>query len=661
MSNKKISNPYKSIGILKKIILDDSNKQKKHIQKYITRGNPNIQFFKKVYYRFYNFSTQSFSFLSDSKQELDFNIEKKFIFKFKHTGDLLSSMYLLIRLPKIISDDETKLSYVRNVGVAIIKNIDLKIKGQVISRINGENIYISNILSSDTSKNIFNTSRAYNSDINIPDYNTKYSHTTTSKLYNRPIDINDEQLHIPIEFGFSKDPSLYMPLFLYNTDDIVIEVTLRALNEIYTVETHDKDYWYYAKNPNVTGYTIPSSSAQFRNDALSNTNMSYISTFPTFAFKQQTEYINSSSGNGSPYYLQRYESRTVSIPNTSVTAQNIKYKLFSCCDSSDPTISHNFNINCKLESQQIFLDKELKQKFYNIFIYTYLFEHYIQDISSSYIHKTYTEKNELRLNILSPIKNMLLAIQRSDNSLRNEWLNFSNYEDSTLTEKKILKYQDNWWYLANSVTKTATNAIVITSPSSSAEYIITPDNFQEFLFRYGPHGEAGYIYDSSGSGFSQWPDAIKGNESTYTIKEINEFRTTWKYRKASDIPVINTDNFNSTWKQSPLDTMEIKFHSHIREDIKPSIYYNTLQPYNHSTNIFPAGLFMYSFNLNTHNIQPHGSFKLNPRLRFTINLNLNKSQTFNDVENYFTITPYALCYNIIHIKKDSFSLLYYNY
>jgi hypothetical protein len=643
----------KPFGVLKKTINNDNN-SKKNIEKPLTKGDPKYSFFKQVYYRFYNFSIQSFSHIPKGKIQLEFNKPVTQIFTLRNTADLLGNMYLHLRLPKIITNDEHKLSYVKNIGLSIIKNIDFKIKGDIINNITGQKLYILNKL---LKKNA--TLKLGNTNLQVPESNMKYSTTKTSKLYNRPIDQQDETLIIPIHFGFSKHPSLYLPLFLYTTEDIEIHVTLRALNEIYTVNVHDKDYWYYAKEPNVAGYTIPSSNTQFRKDAISNTNMKTIANFPTLTFGENTTYINSSNGNGSPYFLKRYESRKVTIPTITTTSQNIKYNLYSCCESQT-SISGEYNISCTMETEQFFLDPLLKSKFNNLFIYSYLFDQFIEDTNIT--SKTYTDSAELRLNFHSPIKQLVLSIQRSDNHTRNEWLNFTNYEDASLTETEIVKFQDNWWYNSNSVTKTTVSEDVIISDAGATSVLtIIPDNFQEFIFRYGPQGEAGHIIDTSGSGFSGWPDSIKGNEQTYSIQEIDVFRNIWKYRNASEIPQINNTNFTSTWKESPLDTMEIVFHSHIREDAKNSKYYHSLQPYIHSNNNLDSGLFLYSFNIDSNPIQPTGSYKVRADLLFILNLVLNSAQSFNNVDNALTITPYALCHNIIHMKQDTFSLLYYNY
>lgn len=659
---------FNEIGFLRKMI---NNTSQQDTENFITKGNPSINHFKKVFYRFYNFSIQSFKNYPKGKNILDFNVETTQTFTFKNVGDLLGRMYLILKLPKIITDDEVNLKYIKNVGLGIIKNIDFKIKGETISSINGQKLYLLQKLNYDSGSSF----QVKNNVVNVPEENLKYKHETTTtftsrgpatsltlttlnKLYNRPIDTDTEQLIIPLLFGFSKEPSLYLPLFLFKTEDIRIEITFRALNELYTVEQFEKDYWYYVKNHDVSGYSLPTESIQFRKDALENTDMGDILNSNTNTFGEQTTYRN--AGNGSPYYLKRYESRKTGIPDISIPAQNIKYHLYSCCNSSDTDSSGNYYISSVIETEQIFVDKDLRAKFNDMFIYSYLFQHCIEDTRLK--NNTYTGTNEIHVNIKSPIKQLMLAIQRNDNSLRNEWLNFTNYEDSDMTEEKILKYQDNWWYVSNSEPTVPINETVglYNNGSTTTIYSLTPDNFQEFMFRYGPYGEAGQIQDTSGSGFSNWPESIKGNESLYTIEEIDEFRKTWKYRSASDIPQINLSNFNSTWKESPLNEMEIRFHTHIKEDVKPSVYYNTLQSLLYSNNKLDPGVYMYSFNIDPHSIQPHGSFKLNPTLLFKLNVVVSEIQTFNSENNYLVITPYAICYNIINIKQDTFSLLYYN-
>ena len=58
------------------------------------------------------------------------------------------------------------------------------------------------------------------------------------------------------------------------------------------------------------------------------------------------------------------------------------------------------------------------------------------------------------------MEQLLLAVNRSDNHLRNEWINFSNYEDSTLTEEKVTMFQDNLWHSSSSGSDVQANVAV---------------------------------------------------------------------------------------------------------------------------------------------------------------------------------------------------------
>ena len=106
----------KPFGILKKVLSNNNDPKKnieknitKNIEKNITKGDPKHSFFKKVYYRFYNFSIQSFTLIPRGTTQLEFNKPVTQIFTLHNTADLLGKIYLHLRLPKIITNDEHKL------------------------------------------------------------------------------------------------------------------------------------------------------------------------------------------------------------------------------------------------------------------------------------------------------------------------------------------------------------------------------------------------------------------------------------------------------------------------------------------------------------------------------------------------------------------------
>ena len=273
------------IGFLRKYI---NNKNVSIKDKKIYKGSPRIDYFKKVYLRHHYFSKQSSTFVFKGSTKIDFNNEKVMTCALDKRCDILSKVFLTLDFPKIVVDNEMNVRYINHLGLGIIKQLNLKINGNIISSLDGKKIYLINKL---LEKNC--DFKFVNKDTTISEQDMKYTTINTKRLYNKPIHTNKERLTIPIPFGFFKHTSLNLPLFLFNANDIEIELTLRPLKEIYTVDTFDKDYWYYAKDEN--HYALddsPTSLSNLRKYALKNTDMSDTSITPSnlkFSFGEQTK------------------------------------------------------------------------------------------------------------------------------------------------------------------------------------------------------------------------------------------------------------------------------------------------------------------------------------------------------------------------------------
>ena len=626
-----------------------NNKQIKFKDQALTRGNPRVEHFKKVYHQYYNFSKQCHSFMFEGNTIMDFNIEKVLTCTLDKRADFLSTMFLTIELPKIVTDDEYNVRYINHIGLGIIKKIDLKMNGNVISSLDGKKIYIINKLLEKECDMTF-----VNKDTTISEQDTKYSHTTTNttRLYKKPINTNVEKIRIPIPFGFFRHSEVNIPLFLFNRDHIVVELTLRPLKELYTVQTFDKDYWYYAKDE--IHYHLnddPSTSALLRTNALKNTDMTGTSatatpSSSTLKYGEQTK-PDSSMETDYPYYLKRYESRTCSVPNESNSLEDIHTYLYHKILYNKTSME--YQVQCSLDTEQMYISKEFKNKLLQIPIHNILFDQCVED--TTFIHKNHTDQEKIKMYFNNPVEQLLLAIHRSDNNVRNEWINFSNYEDSTLTEEKVTMFQDNLWYNSSSGSDVQ---VEVTVTDGNTNFTITVDKFQDFLFKYGPYGEA---YHGK-AGTTDWPNKVPPQYAPYTIKDIDTFRNIWKYRSASDIPTITSSNFQNTWKRSPVNNMDIVYYNEIRERNKKGSYYNKVQPFVYGNNALDSGLFLYSYSLNINKIQPHGSYLFDSNSMFFMNISLHTSQTFNSNANYFTITPYAICHNMLNVKHNSYELLF---
>ena len=117
---------------------------------YLTKDS-DITFFKTKFKKHTNFSvepiTQNFNSGSGFGRKVECVINKN--------ADLLSSMYLIIKLPKLINkndDSNNQLSYVNSIGHAIIEEIYVEIGGKVIDKHTGEWLNIWSELTLDSSK-----------------------------------------------------------------------------------------------------------------------------------------------------------------------------------------------------------------------------------------------------------------------------------------------------------------------------------------------------------------------------------------------------------------------------------------------------------------------------------------------------------------------------
>ena len=115
----------------------------KNFQDLYLTHNPEITFFKMIYRRHTNFSQELIPLLFNT--EVDFG--QKISCKISNNGDLLNKVYLHLELPSIPivfdnltgnEDSITKYAWVKKVGYALIKNVEIEIGGRVIDKQYGE-------------------------------------------------------------------------------------------------------------------------------------------------------------------------------------------------------------------------------------------------------------------------------------------------------------------------------------------------------------------------------------------------------------------------------------------------------------------------------------------------------------------------------------------
>jgi hypothetical protein len=181
--------------------------------------DPQITFFRNVYKRHTNFSTESV--IQDFKSKADFG--KKITCTISKQGDLIGKTYVVVTLPKINYFQEAKdlptlnkCAWVENIGWNIIKTVEIEIGGYVIDKHYGDWLFIWSEL---TRKN--NNERVLNKMIgNVPEL-TDFSSSKDSYT-----------LNIPLAFWFCNNPGLALPIVALEFTDVKINIEFAGINDV---------------------------------------------------------------------------------------------------------------------------------------------------------------------------------------------------------------------------------------------------------------------------------------------------------------------------------------------------------------------------------------------------------------------------------------------
>ena len=176
---------------------------------FLTR-DPQITFFKVIYRRHTNFSREEIE--QQFVKSPDFGKKSSCIVSSE--GDLINHMTLKITLPEISKNilsgpgTPTQIAWIRNIGHAMIRYIEIEINGKMIDRHYGEWMHIWSTL---TTKNI--TDQGMDKLIgNVPEL-TSFRDS-----------LDEYVLYIPLYFWFCRTPGLALPLISLQYSDVKINV-----------------------------------------------------------------------------------------------------------------------------------------------------------------------------------------------------------------------------------------------------------------------------------------------------------------------------------------------------------------------------------------------------------------------------------------------------
>lgn len=187
---------------------------------FITK-EPQITFFKIVYRRHTNFSTEMIEQPFTHKAEFG----KRVTCILSRNGDLIRKVYLVVELPRIpqFKDEDneidiiTKFSWVRRVGYALIKKIEIEIGGELIDEQYGDWLNIWNELTVLKDKDISKM---------IGDIKELTDFTNGKRVY---------KLYIPLQFWFNRTAGLALPVVSLQYNHIKINLEINDFDRLYRV------------------------------------------------------------------------------------------------------------------------------------------------------------------------------------------------------------------------------------------------------------------------------------------------------------------------------------------------------------------------------------------------------------------------------------------
>lgn len=212
---------------------------------YITQ-NPQISYFKYAYKRHTNFSMESIPLSFATSPSLIPEGEDYFYrCDIKRYGDLLSNLYFCFTLPEIYSSDTYKFRWIKDIGNIFIKKATITVGGVVIDSIVGEWLSIWNELTlkdnSSYNRLIGNIPELTSPTIQAPRIgikNNKFYYTFypfSAKNKGENPSIQSKTLYVPLNFWFTRNPALALPLLKLQLADIYITIYTKGSENLYQV------------------------------------------------------------------------------------------------------------------------------------------------------------------------------------------------------------------------------------------------------------------------------------------------------------------------------------------------------------------------------------------------------------------------------------------
>lgn len=212
---------------------------------YLT-GNPSFSYFKAVHRQHTNFAMESIRIEFNTKPTLLDTSRTSVTCTIPRYADLLKELYFSFQLPDIYSDDSLRFQWVENVAHYMIDRYYISLDEQVLDLKYGEWLDVWNELTIPLSKrsiynkmtgNVeeFTAPRALEDRVIIENNNISYQYYPNGDRTTSTPSIKGRRFYLPLQFWFSQNPALALPLIALQYQTVTITVEFRSLNELYQV------------------------------------------------------------------------------------------------------------------------------------------------------------------------------------------------------------------------------------------------------------------------------------------------------------------------------------------------------------------------------------------------------------------------------------------
>ncbi|ARF09380.1 NCLDV major capsid protein [Indivirus ILV1] len=359
-------------------------------------NDPQITFFKIVYRRHTNFTLEVIP--QNFLHHLDFG--KRVSSVISRNGDLIRNIQLVIDLPSIPifrngnnNDILTKFAWVRRIGYAIIKTVEVEIGGELIDRQYGDWLNIWHEL---TISDKVNLDKILGNIKELTDY------TSGKKSY---------RLMIPLRFWFNRIAGLALPIVSLQYNNVKITVELNEFDKCYLLSPTN-----YIEVENAFVNFKP-----YEYIKQSQHNHEIVGQFVHFDILERKLYYNKISENAftSKYDIIGVKSKFTATPTHDAIEKIYKNRNFDC---NSVSIKKSF-----LLVEYAFLDDDERLRFLKA-RHEYLIEQLIYngETSVSGLHQSFM------VGFTNPCKELLWVTQLRRAQQLNQTF---NYTDSIITNK----------------------------------------------------------------------------------------------------------------------------------------------------------------------------------------------------------------------------------